>query len=585
MKTWTRLSFFTKNLLLSFINIILIGTLLIASSYLIQKSVLIDQLHSQIEKVTESWYQQIDAEDVRQAVAEQSYDGPVQTKLRETLDTISKYNPNVNYAYIFGVELENGRGTSIVAMPTPLRNDFEAAEMGVGAMYEQPVIIADAVGKMLNAGNPTFSDIYSDDFGTWTTLMYPLKDSSNKIFAYFAVDVDASAVPKGLTKTLWTGIAIMALFFVIFFVVQYIVVKRTLSPIKELIHGIEEVSEGNLNIRIKAGVDDLGVVNDKFNTMVERINTTMARVQFTTDEVNESAKELLAICEQNGTNANTINDNINEITDNIKSQEQSSINTARSMSEMASVIQTIAVNASSLASEADSVQQRSVEGNMVAQQAAEQMHKITDSVKNTSRAIRLLESRSQEIGNILNIISGISSQTNLLALNASIEAARVGEEGKGFAVVAGEVRKLAEQSQAATQQITGLIEEVQKEIKEASIAMETGTMQVEEGIAVTEKAGSLFENILGATRSFVTQIEDLSSSTEQISAGTQEMTATAEELSSTVSKTASNSGYISQTVEEQKASTISIIDSSNKLSSMSEELRELISYFKVSNPS
>ncbi|MGG1670946.1 methyl-accepting chemotaxis protein [Paenibacillus sp. NRS-1783] len=584
MKKWSSLSFFTKNLLLSFFNIVLIGLVLIVSSYLIQRTILIDQLHGQVEKITLKWAEGINVNEVTQAVQEKSYDGPVQAKLRAYLDNITATNPNISQAYIFGTELEDGDKTSIVAMPTALREAFEKDKLGVGGMYKQPSVVVEGVSHMLDTGKPTFTSFYDDSFGTWTTLTYPLKDSSGKIFAYFAVDADAGAVPAGLTKLLISGTTILAAFLLICLALQYWVVKRTLSPIKQLMYGISEVSRGNLDVQIQAGQDDLGVVNRNFNDMVSHINSIMTKVKLTTDEVNESAKELLAICEQNGINSNIINQNINEITGNIRSQEKATGDSARAMAEMASVIQNIAASSATVAEEANSVEKRSNEGNEIMGKVSSQMHLITDTVTNTSRIIKLLNDRSQEIGNIIGTISGISSQTNLLALNASIEAARVGEEGKGFAVVASEVRKLAEQTADATKQITPLIEEIQSEIGQAVKSMEQGNVEAQSGIVVAGQAGELFNNILQATKTVAWQIQEVSSATEEISAGTQEMTATADELSSTVSKTANNSVHIVQTVEEQKASLDSIIESSHKLSSMSEELQEITSYFKIADP-
>jgi methyl-accepting chemotaxis protein len=581
LKKWSSLSFFTKNLLLSFFNIVLIGLVLIVSSYLIQRTILIDQLHGQVEKISLKWAQGIKADEVSQAVQEKNYDGPVQTKLRAYLDNITATNPNIANAYIFGTELKNGDQTSIVAMPTNLREQFEKDKMGVGAMYEQPTVVAVSLTDMLDSGKPTFTSFYDDAFGTWTTLMTPIKDPSGKIFAYFAVDANASAVPAGLTKLLKSGATILAIFLLICLALQYWVVRRTLTPIKQLMYGISEVSKGNLDVQIHAGQDDLGLVNQNFNDMVSHINSIMTKVKQATDEVNESAKELLAICEQNGVNSNIINQNINEITNNIRAQEKATGDSARAMSEMASVIQNIAASSATVAEEANSVEKRSNEGNEVVGKVSSQMHLITDSVTNTSRIIKLLDNRSQEIGNIIGTISGISSQTNLLALNASIEAARVGEEGKGFAVVASEVRKLAEQSAEATKQITTLIEEIQSEIGQAVISMEKGNLEVQNGIVVAGQAGELFNDILQATRNVAMQIHEVSSATEEISAGTQEMTATADDLSSTVSKTANNSIHIAKTVDEQKASLDSIIDSSYKLTSMSEELQEITSYFKI----
>lgn len=470
-------------------------------------------------------------------------------------------------------------------MPTALREAFEKDKLGVGGMYKQPSVVVEGVSHMLDTGKPTFTSFYDDSFGTWTTLTYPLKDSNGKIFAYFAVDADAGAVPAGLTKLLISGTTILAAFLLICLALQYWVVRRTLSPIKQLMYGISEVSRGNLDVQIQAGQDDLGVVNSNFNDMVSHINSIMTKVKLTTDEVNESAKELLAICEQNGINSNIINQNINEITDNIRAQEKATGDSARAMAEMASVIQNIAASSATVAEEANSVEKRSNEGNEIVGKVSSQMHLITDTVTNTSRIIKLLNDRSQEIGNIIGTISGISSQTNLLALNASIEAARVGEEGKGFAVVASEVRKLAEQTADATKQITPLIEEIQSEIGQAVKSMEQGNVEAQNGIIVAGQAGELFNNILQATKTVAWQIQEVSSATEEISAGTQEMTATADDLSSTVSKTANNSIHIAQTVDEQKASLDSIIESSHKLSTMSEELQEITSFFKIADPS
>ncbi|MEK4663838.1 methyl-accepting chemotaxis protein [Priestia sp. FSL H7-0729] len=578
------MSFFSKNLLLSFTNIIIIGVALIASSYYFQKTVLVDQLHGQVEQITKKWAEDINSADVQAAIAEGSYDGASQTKLRAYFDEMQEYYPNIAQAYIFGVELggDNKRLTSLVAMPTNLREAFQSENVNIGDMYEQPVVVANALKEMLNTDRPTFTTFYSDDFGTWTTIAYPIKDSNGKIFSYFAVDADASAVPAGLNSLLKNGIIILVAFLLLFLIIQYLVVKNTLSPIRHLIKGIDDVSRGNLNVNIPTGKDDLGLVNEKFNTMVRKINDTIVKVQITSQEVNQSAKELYEVSERNSENADSINSNVTQITSNIRSQEQATRDSARAMAEMATVIQTIASSSASVADEAYEMERRSQQGNSVVRQVSEQMNLITESVKNTASAIEVLESRSQEIGDILNIISGISSQTNLLALNASIEAARVGEEGRGFAVVAGEVRKLAEQSEQATSQVGVLIQEIQAGIKQAVRAMEQGTSEVDTGLSVADQTGQLFEDILEAAKKVSNQIQEVSSATEEISAGTEEMTATADDLSSSVSKTANSSEQISSSVDEQKASLITLVDSSTRLNSMSEELTELISHFNVS---
>jgi methyl-accepting chemotaxis protein len=581
MKRSIRTSFFMKSLLLSFVNVVLIGAVLIASGYWIEKNVLIDQLHGQIIKTTQTWAEGIKTEEVQQAISEKSYEGPVQSSLRAYLDKVNQNNPNIAQAYIFGTELEGGNKTSLVAMPTSLMNAFKEGNVNIGDMYEQPQAVASALAKMLKSGKPTFTSFYSDDFGIWTTIAYPLKNADGQIFAYFAADVDASAVPNGLHKLLTNGILILAAFLILIFLLQYFVTRRLIKPLRELIRGIEQVSAGNLNVEVRTGKDEIGIANEKFNGMVRRINEMMAQVQQASHSLNESAKNLYAITERNSEEAETITTSMGEIAASIASQEQAAKDGARAMTEMAVVIQNIAENSSRVADEATVMEEKSLQGNEAVERVANQIGQIEQFVARTGQSVKLLESRSQEIGNIVTIITGLSEQTNLLALNAAIEAARVGEQGKGFAVVAGEVRRLAEQSSGSANQITELIKEIQEEIRNAVEAMEQGTEEVRQGIEIVADTQQLFKEMLEAARHVNTQIQEVSSATEEMSAGTEELSATSVELSASAGMTASSSARIAESIERQKRSMDEVVQSSVGLTSMSEELQRLIQQFKV----
>ncbi|MMZ48142.1 Methyl-accepting chemotaxis protein McpA [compost metagenome] len=578
---WSTMSFFGKNLLISFLNIVLIGAILITSSYILQKNILTTQLQDQVKVLTKKWAEDVDKTKVQQALSEKDYNGSAQQEIRKFLDSIHTFYPNVAQAYIFGTELKEGNQTSIIGVPTNLVQAFQNSKMNIGDMYTLPDENADAVNKMLQSNESALSSFYTDEYGTWTTIVYPITDASGKVTSAIYFDVDASSVPTGLHKLLVYGVSLLILFLAIFLTIQYLLVKRTLSPIRSLMKGIEEVSEGNLNVKIKTGLDDLGIINQKFNSMIKRLNDTMVKVQDTTQEVTGSAQELLSISEKNSTNTNIINSNIREITQGLEAQDHAALESSRAMNEMSTVIQTIAESSSSVADQAYSMEKRSVEGNQVAQKLSTQMDSISTTMGSTVDSVNALQNRSNEISNIVSIITGIASQTNLLALNASIEAARVGEEGKGFAVVAGEVRNLAEQSQESAKQIAELIKEIQKEIEQTVKGISLGTKEVHVGLEVTKQTGEMFSEILEASNKVSSQIQEVSSATEQISASTQEMSATSDELSSTVSKTVNSSKQIEQTIGEQTESMASIVQASDKLTSMSGELEELISFFKV----
>jgi methyl-accepting chemotaxis protein len=136
---------------------------------------------------------------------------------------------------------------------------------------------------------------------------------------------------------------------------------------------------------------------------------------------------------------------------------------------------------------------RAEDGNSVVKGAVEQMNKIEEKVSISSNIVNVLGEKSNELGNIVYMITQIAEQTNLLALNAAIEAARAGEQGRDFAVVAEEVRKLAEQSGIAAGQIGGLIHEIQNEIDDAVKSMSEGNGAVKDGIIMVENTVSVFK--------------------------------------------------------------------------------------------
>ncbi|WP_025678287.1 methyl-accepting chemotaxis protein [Paenibacillus massiliensis] len=578
---WSTLPFFVKNLVISFGSIVLIGVILITSSYQLQKSILVEQLYDQAEVMTLKWSNDLDVSKVVAAIDEKSYAGPVQKELRDYLDSIHEFYPNIAQAYIFGVELEGGDQTSVIAIPTNLVEPFEKDNLPAGAMYPLPQENVVALGHMMENDQPSFSTFYTDDYGTWTTMIYPIKNDQGQLIGALYFDIDASAVPKGLNKMLTYGSIFLVAFLLLCIVLQFVLLKKTLRPIRNLMQGIEEVSTGNLDITIETGKDDLGVINQKFNEMIGRINDTIYKVQVTAGQLSSSSQSLMEISATNNSSIQRISGNIREISTGLNSQDQATIESARSMAEMSTVVQTIASSSADVADEALGMEERSRAGHERMSQVIQQMNLISDAVHNTSSSIRSLENRSNEISSIVNMITEIANQTNLLALNASIEAARVGEEGRGFAVVAGEVRKLAEQSQESAQQIRGLIDEIQEHIGKSAVAMQQGSIEVDKGLNVTQETGEFFENIMAATNKVANQIQDISSSTEEISASTQEMTATAEELSISVSKAANSSKQIQESTAEQEASMAMIVTASDELSTVSQQLQELISFFKV----
>lgn len=581
MFKFRNLSFAKKILIFSSINIVLIGVILISFSYFLQSKILLETLRNETTRTTQNWAKELKLEDLEKAKKVHDYSDPDEKKLTDNFDLLSKYNPNVAQGYVLGTELQDGNKTSIIAVPSNLIKELKKANLKVGDMYEQPAEIARSIQVMMKTKEKTFSKVYKDDYGVWMTILYPIKDNNGQVSSYFGVDVDASMIPNGQRELVIYSSITLLIFLVLVILIQYMLIKKTLYPIKELVTGIDKISQGNFDVKLKTGNDELGLVNAKFNVMASQITEMIVKVKETSYNIDEFSKELLAVTEENNEHASKITKDIQEMAVGIETQEHSTVESARAMSEIAQEVQTIANNASNVSFSATNMESQSTKGNDAIQKVVEQMKLIANAVQNTASVIKALDERSEEIGKIMEVITDISTKTNLLALNAAIEAARAGEHGKGFAVVADEVRKLAEQSKNSAEQIVQLIQVIQSETTNAVSSMNKGNKEVELGMEMVKQTGDLFVGILNTTKEVALQIQDVSSSSQQISATTEEVTAVATDLISVAKQTSSSSNNITSNVGLQQASMGYIADTSRQLSLMSEELQKLISKFHV----
>jgi methyl-accepting chemotaxis protein len=355
------------------------------------------------------------------------------------------------------------------------------------------------------------------------------------------------------------------------------------NPLKKLAEQSRRIADGDLtaeplSMKRKDEIGQLALafnqMNASLNELIRRASSSTSRLSVVTDELTASVDESIRSVEQ-------VTQSVQEVTMDMETHSTGVEETGRAMEEMTRGIIKVA-EASSIALESSSFTAEQAEaGDRMIVRSVAQMQAIRSTVQKISSVIGLLNDRSREIGEIIQLITDISGQTNLLALNAAIEAARAGEEGKGFAVVASEVRKLAERSQEAAGQVTELVEAVRTQIEQAVEAMDQGEREVAAGASTVEETGLIFHEILKAARAVLEQIQEASASSEQMSAGAEQVSAALHEVSRIAENTSGRAQSILAASEEQLAAMEQIGAMNRTLNELMNELKAATSQFKT----
>lgn len=246
---------------------------------------------------------------------------------------------------------------------------------------------------------------------------------------------------------------------------------------------VSEVGKGDLTKRGEVTADMFGNMADAFNLMIQRFAQLMKQVREAAEQVNNSA--------------GTLRESAGQMAGTAKLQADESKKTLSAVDQLASSMRQVSTTAGASSESATQVLQATERGRVAVQETVQDMQSIRASVQRMSKQVKGLGDRSIEISHIVSTIRDIANQTNLLALNAAIEAAGAGEAGSRFAVVADQVRKLAESSTQATQEIADLVKVIQTETQDAVAAMEQETHAVEAGSASALRTGEVFKEISG----------------------------------------------------------------------------------------
>lgn len=362
----------------------------------------------------------------------------------------------------------------------------------------------------------------------------------------------------------------------------FLLSRMIADPLRVVASRMEDLAQGNLAVAPVTYVakDEVGKLGIAFNELVANFRSLIEQVKVAGEQVAASSEELSASAQQSVRATEQAMGSVEQIATTAEVQTQRTQESVRVMEEMSVAIQRIADTSSAVSEASVVAADDAQQGNIQIQQAVFQIDSLSQGVNHAADLVQQLGVRSEAIGKIVDVITGIASQTNLLALNAAIEAARAGEQGRGFAVVADEVRKLAEQSEESAREIARLIGEIQHETTQVVSVMLAGTEEAKKGAAAVQEAGKTFERIVVSAKDVAGQIQEVSAATEQMSASVQQVASAMDEMNRLSEEAAVHTQSVSAGAEEQLAAMQEIARSSNNLNELSHELQESISQFK-----
>jgi methyl-accepting chemotaxis protein len=425
---------------------------------------------------------------------------------------------------------------------------FSAAFDKYKASSDQVIQLLTA-GKMGDALDMGSSDATIASFNAYAEGI----TEAFKLNAKYAT-ADSNQITSSATRSTWLSLGISFLILALCALTGFMLTRLIAPPLQAATDALERLAAKDLTVYVnEVGTDELGRLTVALNASVASMSSVLKSVAQGAETLSAATTQISARAVQAAGNANSQSAKTNQI--------------AAAAQEMTATIGEISHNAESATEASRASAETADQGGTVMKSAAATMEKISTATNTVAEKMNSLAKRAEEIGKVVSVIQEISEQTNLLALNAAIEAARAGEHGRGFAVVAGEVRRLAERTKGATEEIAGTIRNIQDETRETLEVMQKSRTAVETGLGETSNARQSLEAIIESSKQVEHQIQ-------MIATAATEQTAAAGEISE-------SAGHISQLSTESVHGAEESVEALKNLASLASDLDGMIRQFRL----